>query len=836
MPAERAGYTVSMFVIDASPTMGNVRHVELPPGPNGEVMTTEMTNLEWCLRYVKLKIQEMIFNGRKTDQCGVIVFGSDITDNIVNKESGGEGYANVQEYISIGQPNVGTIAKLDALRPSESSTGDPLDALIVALETQGRYLASKKSWTRKVFLVTDGEGPVEAEDWQDIVKKMQQHDVFLTIVGVDFDDPELGYEYPDKSRHKKVNEAFYKDFVHDIGEKGIVGTMDYALQEVVRPEPKQTRSTLMGTVLRIGNADFNADEAIQINVKASKCTALARPATLKKYAMRQEADDMDVDGEGERKAVYAQLKMRTEYYVESKEGAEDDEDEDGANIKKEDESAEGTDDTQKPNGARVEKEDLVRGFKYGTTYAPCPDGQFPKLSTVKGIDILGFFPKKNLRREYLMGEIQYIWADEKSPHQQVALSSVVQALDSLGRVAIARWVNKDGADIKMGVLVPCVFEKADCFLWARLPFADDVRKYTFASLERLVSKKGEEVKEHPYLPTQEQLNAMDAFVDAMDLGDVGEPDEEGVRGPWFDTRNSYNPAIHRVKQAIFHSAVVSDIPSNPLPPPHPDLVQFFEPPKRALKRARKPLERCKEVFNVKEVTKRVAKAKKEGHDHINDEDEMLLLDRKPTRTQSSFFGSGSQSQVGASASFADKKPADDGSDTEDDNEELLLNAKPPATPAPSGSRGPLPTPARSVSPRGLDPGRAPGKIIGNTDPLRDFKKNLAGGDLVTKAVEDMAVVITEIVLKPFAKRRAEELIECMKAMRKTCLEEDEVDAWNAFIVNLKSKCNAKPGNPAFWNKVKEVGRDLSYISDKEAERFGGSAQYTEKQAKELVES
>jgi ATP-dependent DNA helicase 2 subunit 2 len=60
-----------------------------------------------------------------------------------------------------------------------------------------------------------------------------------------------------------------------------------------------------------------------------------------------------------------------------------------------------------------------------------------------------------------------------------------------------------------------------------MPFADDVRKYTFPSLDTLLNKEGSEVKVHPYLPTDEQLDAMDRFVDAMDLMDTGEKDEEG---------------------------------------------------------------------------------------------------------------------------------------------------------------------------------------------------------------------------------------------------------------------------------------------------------------------
>lgn len=67
-----------------------------------------------------------------------------------------------------------------------------------------------------------------------------------------------------------------------------------------------------------------------------------------------------------------------------------------------------------------------------------------------------------------MGEVQYIWADPSSPQQQVALSSIVQAMYEKGSVAIARWVSKDGMDPKMGVLYPEVFDKVECFLWVQV--------------------------------------------------------------------------------------------------------------------------------------------------------------------------------------------------------------------------------------------------------------------------------------------------------------------------------------------------------------------------------
>lgn len=49
-----------MFLIDTSPSMSKVRTVDLPPDANGEERTTEMTNLQWALQFVKLKIQEMV--------------------------------------------------------------------------------------------------------------------------------------------------------------------------------------------------------------------------------------------------------------------------------------------------------------------------------------------------------------------------------------------------------------------------------------------------------------------------------------------------------------------------------------------------------------------------------------------------------------------------------------------------------------------------------------------------------------------------------------------------------------------------------------------------------
>uniref|UniRef100_D8QKI4 ATP-dependent DNA helicase II subunit 2 n=1 Tax=Schizophyllum commune (strain H4-8 / FGSC 9210) TaxID=578458 RepID=D8QKI4_SCHCM len=827
MPAERAGFTVTMFLIDVSKSMGKKRQIELPgQNPNDEPYHREITNLEWGLQFVKLKIQEMIYNGRKTDKCGVIIFGCDETNNPVNEREGG--YENVSEYIPVEQPNSSTIAKLDELRASEDSTGDPMDALIVAVQMQDEVLNSKKTWTRKITIVTDGESPMELEDWEATVQKINELGVRLAVVGIDFDSEEYGYHQENKPHVKSTNENFWTQFTSLLSH-GVVGTCEEALEDTAAPDVKETKSVLMSNVLRLGDVDNRPETALEIIVRTAKCTAMQRPKSWKKFAPRVKGDeseaedkpdeDMEKDDDSIRKAK--QAKGEDANAASTQDVNMDADDEDG-----DDSDAEEVLDLEDPQVRatyydEVERETLVRGFKYGTSYAPCPEGHFPKLNTKKGIDFCAFFKRDNFRRELVMGEVQYIWADPAQPRQQIALSSIIRAMFKEKVYAIGRWVGKDGADPKMGVLAPCKFPDVDCLLWAPMPFADDVRKYTFPSLMNLLNKKGERVTEHPYIPTEAQCAAMDDFVDSMDLMEAGEKDDDGKRGQWFTTIESYNPALHRTKQAMFHGAVVHNLDKDPVPPPHPDIVRFFDPPNRVLRKARDALETAKRELKVKQVPKTIPKAKEAKHAHaVEEEDEPMLLGPNPP---SSPAAAPAPLAVPAKVAPTDRREADD-----DEDEELLLEAEPSKPVSKPKSKAPLPTPPQEV-----DPGRAPDRIIGSVFPLDDFKANIARGDVVSKAVEDLAFVICEIVRKPFVPlHRKDELIECMRFLRHTCVTEDEVDAWNAFMRELKEACE-DVGVDEFWRGVKEAGRELSLISDKEAEEHGGTSSVSEEEAQRV---
>jgi len=89
---------------------------------------------------------------------------------------------------------------------------------------------------------------------------------------------------------------------------------------------------------------------------------------------------------------------------------------------------------------------------------------------------------------------------------------------------------------------------------------------------------------------------------------------------------------------------------------------------------------------------------------------------------------------------------------------------------------------------------------------------------VTKAVEDFGLTIQELALQPFADRRHDELMDCLREMRTACLREDEIDLWNDSIRELKDVClsSTAPNNPILWKRVQTEGASLGLITRGEA--------------------
>ena len=109
----------------------------------------------------------------------------------------------------------------------------------------------------------------------------------------------------------------------------------------------------------------------------------------------------------------------------------------------------------------------------------------------------------------------------------MALSSLIHALHELDSYAVARFVGKDNKAPQMLLLAPSIEPDLEALVDVPLPFAEDVRMYRFAPLDRIVTSSGVVLKTHKFLmPSQELSKAMSDYVDNMDLSNLGK-DEDG---------------------------------------------------------------------------------------------------------------------------------------------------------------------------------------------------------------------------------------------------------------------------------------------------------------------
>lgn len=116
-----------------------------------------------------------------------------------------------------------------------------------------------------------------------------------------------------------------------------------------------------------------------------------------------------------------------------------------------------------------------------------------------------------------MGEVCLTHARKNDTKSELALSSLIWALLELDSYAVARIVLKDGKEPLLVLLVPQIEPDYECLYDVPLPFAEDVRMYQFPPLDKVLTVSGQTLTKHRLLPSEELSDAMDKYVDAMDL-------------------------------------------------------------------------------------------------------------------------------------------------------------------------------------------------------------------------------------------------------------------------------------------------------------------------------
>ena len=208
-----------------------------------------------------------------------------------------------------------------------------------------------------------------------------------------------------------------------------------------------------------------------------------------------------------------------------------------------------------------------------------------------------------------MSKSNVIIANRTNDTAKLALSSFVHALWELETYAVARFVARDGKDPLLLLLAPLIDGTYECLVDVELPFAEDIRQYTFPPLDKVVTVAGKHLIQHRTLPSDELMEAMGRYVDAMDVS-TSAKDEEGNPAQYAPIEETYSPVLHYINQVLRCRAVH---PTDPIPEPYEILTRYSHPPERLVREARTALTAVAKTGDVKKVPPR-QKGRKRARD------------------------------------------------------------------------------------------------------------------------------------------------------------------------------------------------------------------------------
>lgn len=579
----------TVYIIDMARSMGEKHYGR------------EVSDIDWAMTYVWEKITSTVATDRKTAQLGVIGLRTDRTENELDEEESFEHICVLQEITQVLLPDLKRLRS--KVKVSNTNKGDAISAIVIAIQMITKH-CKKLKWKRKIVLVTDGQGTLDAdpEGISEISKKIKADEMELVVVGVDFDDLDYGYKEEDKSTEKELNEATLRSLVEDCD--GVFGTMQQAIEELGTPRLKMTRPvpSYKGQ-LTLGDPE-HYDSALCIDVERYPKVMIRRPLSASQYVQRtdlsndhtstQSSATLLPDGDGRDSGIpgvdpngLTSVRNARTYQVIDEEA---------------------------PGGKRdVSRDDLAKGYEYGRTAVHISESDLnvTKLETQAGLEIIGFVPWSTYERYMSMSVSCVVIAQRTNTKAIMALSSLTHALFELESYAVARLVTKTDKEPVIVLLAPSIEVEYECLLDVQLPFTEDIRSYRFPPLDRVLTVSGKEIKEHRNLPNDALSAAMSAYVDRMDLSTFGK-DDEGNEAEYMPINDTYSPVLHRIDQAVRWRAVH---PNEPIPPVYEILTKYSKPPEQLVAKAKRQLEKLVAAADVKKVPPRT-QSRKRNRDEV----------------------------------------------------------------------------------------------------------------------------------------------------------------------------------------------------------------------------
>jgi ATP-dependent DNA helicase 2 subunit 2 len=771
------------------------------------------TDLEWTLEFVAKKVQACILSGLKTAKIHLLLFGSPRTNaRVLHADGVNEGYLGIDEIVLPDQPNISVLELIRCLRATVGKErphpADPLDALVAAIHTQNDKQAGgvTATWRRTIYLITDGKTKMNVMDAEVIKSRLSEDGIVLKVIGVDFDDEDIGYLEEDKDPIKAQNEKWWHEFISDLP-GSMVATAAKAIAQISMPSVQLQASAPYSTTLTFGDPSMQyGNNVVSIAIKMYKSTAIARPLSQKKLskiaqdsiAARQQTAKLEAsasqlrpsstpnypndrkraheDG-GEERITYG-VQMQKKYFLKD----------DLENVEGGINSAEPL-----PEGAEAT---FDRAYKLGATLVAINDELEKKPDTKAGIEIIQFTRKDLYRRHYHMSETWFVFASDTSVKAEIEIKSLIYAMWGQGKYAIVRFVRRDGSEPKLGILAPQIRDEAlgfnfDCFFFVEAPFREDLKRFTFPPLDRVVNREGKELYEHTSLPSKEMQGCMDDLVHSMDLMDAEVDLDTGHSEPWFRCEDSYNPAIHNIKEAVSWRVFHPD--DTALPKPHAEVEKYLAMPNKVVERSSAIAEKCRELFDLQYVPTMAAQRKakrsaQQGHDGGGQPSESKEID----------LGGVMDEELAAEASRPPHASLDGPhAGLESSQERTSASVK-----------------EQSVTGNNI--------VLSKENPIDDFERKLDSPEYAVEAViSSMSLLVRTTVFSSFGSNDYSQARDMLLSLRKGAIDYEEAIQFNDFLRDFKLSLMNSGGNgdrdrSDFWSNYLAGREDLSLIRDDEA--------------------
>ncbi|KAM7535701.1 hypothetical protein Aperf_G00000099794 [Anoplocephala perfoliata] len=484
----------------------------------------------------------------------------------------------------------------------------------------------------------------------------------------------------------------------------------------------------------------------------------------------------------------------------------------------------------------VDVADTISGYRYGATVVPftAEDKNNIKMEISKCLSVIGFTKASNITPTIFVGStVMRFVADSpsvsdldgesqdwKGNSATVAVSALVQALIEMDSVALVRRVYSRVSHPTLGVLIPTIDEFGAGLIYHDLAFREDIRTFTFPSLPVVETIKDEDDEiaikmssartDSRWKPNEEQIEAMDAFIDAMMLCDDEESSRVGddmMRSEMFlNLKHVCNPWLQRFF-TLLHERGLGKATLSQTDPVETDSWISLKPddlpglggllttveekltsgPTSTLNQVLQELNRVMPVIVPTAGTNETLFVKRA----IGENDEDVAANRKRRR-------------VMAADLFGIK--------VEDERKEDTSSQMDPSDVA--NKRG-----------------------IGSIDPVGDFNEILQSG-LVSKACSELERHIFRLVDDPLTPELLRpRVIQCLRGYRSAGLAPgasvDVANAYNEFLVKWRHDLEsnqAVSNRLAFWNDVIITDTSLAPISNEDVSEL----RMTPEEAKSLV--